>query len=126
MPIERYTCIERNFEALLDPDKLIKYFADINSGDNDYELERECIISMTMAVPSILVELDRVEDALKLIEQCSKIGYKKFWMHGKLDLMRASLLISRKKDLVQWFEQIMVYLKRAAEIFRAEMNGHEG
>lgn len=65
MPVERFSCIESNFNNILDAKKLIKYF-DLSKGD-DFEFERECIINMTLAVPSILIELDRIDDALKLI-----------------------------------------------------------
>lgn len=72
------------------------------NGEDKYDAERTCIINMTLAVPSILVELERIDDAINLIEACSKIGLggPRLWMHAKLDLMRASLLINRKKDLV--------------------------
>jgi hypothetical protein len=66
MPVERFSCIESNFNNILEPKKLIKYF-DLSKGD-DFEFERECIINMTLAVPSILIELDRIDDAIKLIE----------------------------------------------------------
>lgn len=119
MPIERYSCIESNFLTILDKDKLAKYF-DPNS-ENDTDFERECIINMMMAVPSILIELDRIDDAISLIEQCSKIGLglgTRGWMHGKLDLMKASLLINKKKDLVAKFDSIMYLLESAKAIFR--------
>jgi hypothetical protein len=97
---KRYTSIESNFIDILDHVKLMKYF-DMN-GEKEYDFERACIIKMTMAVPSILVELDRVDEAINLIEACSKIGLggPRLWMHAQLDLMRASLMINRKKDLV--------------------------
>ena len=97
---KRYTSIESNFLNILDHVKLIKYFE--MNGEDKYDFERACIINMTLAVPSILVELERVDDAINLIEACSKIGLggPRLWMHAKLDLMRASLLINRKKDLV--------------------------
>ena len=66
MPVERFSCIESNFNNILDAQKLIKYF-DLSKGD-DFWFERECIINMTLAVPSILIELDRIDDAIKLIE----------------------------------------------------------
>lgn len=80
-----------------------------------------------MAVPSILVDLERMDDAINLIEACSKIGLggPRLWMHAKLDLMRASLLIKRNKDLLLQFEQIMGLLCNARQIFN-EMNSYEG
>lgn len=38
-------------------------------------------------------------------------------MHGKLDLMRASLMINRKKDIVSKFNEIYELLKNAKQIF---------
>jgi len=124
LPIERYTCIESNFLNILGHEKLSKYF-DMDDEDNDYDFERECIINMTMAVTSVLVDLDRVDDAVNLIDQCERIGQKKGWMHGKLYLMKASLLINRRKDLVQKFDAIMCLLNHAQTIFN-ELKMNEG
>jgi hypothetical protein len=66
LPVERFTCIESNFLSILDHVRLKKYF-DMNS-DDEYLFERECIINMTMAVISILIDLDRVDDAVNLID----------------------------------------------------------
>jgi hypothetical protein len=46
-------------------------------------------------------------------------------MHGKLDLMRASLMINKKKELVNKFDIIMGLLENSREIF-LEKKMYEG
>jgi hypothetical protein len=65
LAVERFASIEGNFWSILEPARLIKFF-DMDAEDNDFE--RQCIINLAIAVPSILIELDRVEDAINLIE----------------------------------------------------------
>lgn len=69
-----------------------------------------------MTLPSILLELNRLDEAEEIIIMCKKIGGKhKLLLHGYLALMHASKHLSEKAKVNE--EEIKLWLKEAHAVF---------
>jgi hypothetical protein len=78
--------------------------------------EQEYIFDMCLTVPSILVQLNRLDEAIELIKQCKQFGGqdKPLLLHGYLDLMLASIYTNYNLETTGTTERL---LKNARETF---------
>jgi len=99
-PENRFMQNELNYKTLLDSILLNENFPNICDPDSDtYCLESDFIIDMCCTVPSILIELNKFDEAKKLMEQCRRIRPgEKITLHAMIELMCVSLKLYEDED----------------------------
>lgn len=104
-----------NFYFILNDRFLHKFFPDLWGERTTHE--QEYTTDLCLTVPSILVMIDKHEQAIDFIKVVRKFSKQKdLEMHAKLDLMRASIYIH--KNSPKEAQEVLKLLERAKKGFR--------